>query len=195
MRFLRALAWMAAFSAASAFAQSASRSDGSWFVPWHVLNPGYVERPAEIVVYWLPESREEVRRAELATSRELTRLAGPCVALLIVRPDDADRLAGLGGGERRPLVVITDGDGRPLRRIVASRGGVPASAVVTSLRDEIAARERIAEGQLERARSLAAAGDGDGAAALYRLVAGAACLLPRQSRMAERALRKLDARK
>lgn len=196
MRFLRAFAWVVAFSAATAFAQSATRaSDGPWFAPWRVLNAGYERPTCELAVYWLPASRNEIRRAELATSRELTRVSAGCVPLLVVRPDDAALIRQFAGDEALPLVVIADREARVIARVRALRGGVPAEAVASVLRTEIAVRGGVATERLGQARGLAASGDVDGAAAIYRSVAEAGCLLPRQSRLARRALEKLVARK
>ena len=50
--------------------------------------------PAPLAVYWLPSTREELRRSELLVSDELTSFAELCVAMRVIRPDDYVRIAG-----------------------------------------------------------------------------------------------------
>src|SRR5690242_18128772 len=93
-------------------ARAVQPPEPSWFVPWKVLNPGDPPLRAQLVVYWLPASRDDMRHSELLTSRTLTLYSSQCVAMHVVRPDDFERIAKLGANGRAPVVLLHDGEGR-----------------------------------------------------------------------------------
>ena len=162
-----------------------------WFVPWKVLNPGEAPPAAQLVVYWLPASRDDMRHSELLTSRTLTIYSSQCVAMSVVRPDDFERISKLGANQRAPVVLLLDGDGREITHIESESGALRIASVERVVRDEVHAREDEAEKLLDDARAKAEGGEKNAAIAMYRRVFDQRCLLPRQARTAQRALRKL----
>lgn len=163
----------------------------SWLVPWKVLNPGDEPPTAPLVVYWLPASRDDMRHSELLTSRTLTTYAAQCVAMIVVRPDDFERVATLDARGSLPLVVMAEGNGRQLARVLSEDGAMRITTVERIVRDEMHNREDAARAALDEAKTKCARGEKDAAIAIYRKVAAQRCLLPRHAREAQRALRKL----
>ena len=68
------------------------------FVPWKILNSGDPLPSAELVLYWIPLSRDDFRHSELLTYRPLTTYSPQCVALSVVRADDEAAIARLQVG-------------------------------------------------------------------------------------------------
>lgn len=183
----RSLAWFAstavALTAAAALAGNGSHPS---LVPWKVIEPGSAPERAPLVLFWVPSSRDELRRSELLTSDALTLYSSQCVAMRIVRLDDRAMLERLGVDEV-PVVVLTNADGE-----VLARGDGTSVAVAESMvRDELEARAEAAEALLDEARAKAAAGERDAAIAIYRDVWDQRCVCPRQARAAHKALKRL----
>ena len=172
-------------------ADAAQPTEPVWFVPWKVLNPGDAPPAAQLVVYWLPASRDDMRHSELLTSRTLTLFSSQCVAMYVVRPDDFERISKLGANQRAPLVLLLDGEGREITHVESESGALRIASVERVVRDEVHAREDEAEKLLDQARAKADGGEKGTAIAMYRRVFDQRCLLPRQARTAQRALRKL----
>jgi len=162
-----------------------------WFVPWKVLNPGEAPPRAQLVVYWLPVSRDDMRHSELLTSRVLTLYSSQCVAMHVVRPDDFERVAHLGANGRAPLVLLLDAEGREITHVDQEAGALRITTVEKMLLDQLRVLEDEAERSLEAARRLADNGERDRAIAIYRRLCEQKCLLPRQAKMASRALKKM----
>jgi len=184
----RSLAALAIYALA---AHGGQPSDPAWFVPWKVLNPGEAPPRAQLIVYWLPASRDDMRHSELLTSRTLTLFSSQCVAMHVVRPDDFERVAKLGANGRAPVVLLLDGEGRELTHIDNEAGALRIATIERIVRDEVRAREEEADKLLDVARKTVEAGEKNAAIAMYRRVFDQRCLLPRQARTAQRALRKL----
>jgi len=180
----RSLAALAIYARA---AHAGQPSDAAWFVPWKVLNPGEAPPRAQLIVYWLPASRDDMRHSELLTSRTLTLFSSQCVAMHVVRPDDFERVAKLGANGRAPVVLLLDGDGRELTHIDNEAGALRIATIERIVRDEVRSREEEADKLLDLART----SEKNAAIAMYRRVFDQRCLLPRQARTAQRALRKL----
>jgi hypothetical protein len=167
--------------------QAAQPPDPAWFVPWKVLNPGDTAPHAQLIVYWLPASRDEMRHSELLTSRTLTIYSSQCVAMHVVRPDDFERITKLGANGKAPVVLLLDGDGREVTHIDNEAGALRVATVERIVRDEIRSREDEADHLLDEARTK----EKSAAIPIYRHVFDQRCLLPRQAHAAQRALRKL----
>jgi hypothetical protein len=165
--------------------------DPVWFVPWKVLNAKDDPPRAQLTVYWFPASRDDIRHSELLTSRTLTLFASQCVAMHVVRPDDLQRVSNLGASGKAPLVMLVDAAGREVARVESEHGAVRLSSVERTVRDAVQAREDAAEKLLDDAKVKCDAGEKDAAIAMYRRVCAERCLLPRQAKTAERALRRL----
>src|SRR5205085_11079671 len=82
------------------------------FVPWKVLIPGDVHAGAPLTLFWVPASPDDFKHSELLFSRPLTSFAGQCVAMNVIRADDASMIAKLGVAGALPVVVLIDGDGK-----------------------------------------------------------------------------------
>jgi len=181
----------ACFAVLTALATSARAGDASMptFVPWKVLNPGDETLKTDLVLYWIPSSRDEIRRSPLLTSRPLAIYSAQCVGMQLIRPDDGDTIERLGASDHLPLAVLAADDGTVIARVSAVR----AAEVERLVRDTVAAREAEADRLLDEAAARLAASDRDGAVALYRRVCAQRCLLPRKARDAQKALHRLDA--
>lgn len=158
-------------------------------VPWKVLAPGEsVDAP--LILFWIPSSASELRRSPLLTSDELTRYSARCVAMRVVRSDDRARLERLGIDDALPAALLVTRDGR----VIGSVRGDDVGEVEDLVRDELDTRTFRADALLDDARRRAAKGDVAGAVALYREVWAARCLCPRQGKVAQKALRRLEKR-
>jgi hypothetical protein len=188
--YARSLAAVAIYALA---AQGGQPPDPAWFVPWKVLSPGEAPPRAQLIVYWLPASRDNMRHSELLTSRTLTLFSSQCVAMHVVRPDDFERVAKLGANGHAPVVLLLDGEGRELTHIDNEAGALRIATVERIVRDEVRSREDEADKLLDVARKSVESGEKNAAIAMYRRIFDQRCLLPRQARAAQRALRKLDA--
>jgi len=172
-------------------AHAGQQPDSSWFVPWKVLNPGDHCPKAQLILYWFPASRDDMRHSELLTSRTLTLYSSQCVAMHVVRPDDFERISSLGADGKAPVVLLVDGEGREVTHVDNEAGALRITTVEKMLRDEVRIREEEAEKLLDKARTKVDEGEKNAAIAMYRRVFDQRCLLPRQARAAQRALRKL----
>jgi hypothetical protein len=159
-------------------------------VPWKVIAVGAEPDPAPLTLYWVPTSREALRRSELLASDELTRFASQCVAMRIVRLDDYETLERLGVDEV-PAVLLLDASGVVIDRI-ADGDPLSVTAVEAIVREELDQRAEAAEALLDEAADKLDGGDEDEAARLYGKVWDQRCVCPRQARAAHRALRKLS---
>lgn len=171
---------------ASAFLARSDEHRHVSLVPWRVLEHG---EPADgpLTLFWIPGSAAAMRRSPLLVSNELTRFSARCVAMRVVRLDDAVRLNSLAIADERPAVVLADGTGR----IIGSVAGEDLSAIEDLVRDELDLRTFHADALLDQAQTRASEGDRPGAIALYREVWEARCMCPRQGKVAGKALRRL----
>jgi hypothetical protein len=189
-RFARVFAAIAFFAAAAVELAAGERHVS--LVPWKVVGTGEVVE-APLVLFWIPATREELRRAELLESEELTLFSSRCVAMRVVRFDDRARLAKLEVGANVPMVVLVDRDGTVRGRISSEDGAVPLDEVEELVRDELSRREAEAEAMLDRARALAGERT-TAAAAIYEAVWEQRCVCPRQGKSARKALKRLSRR-
>ena len=162
-------------------------------VPWKVVEPGD-DVHAPLILFWIPASRDEVRRSDLLTSDELTLYSSQCVAMRVVRSDDQTMLVKLDVSDALPAAVLVDGEGQVIARVGNEQGTLVVADVEEMVRNELDRRVSDAEALLDNAREKAEAGATDEAIALYRAVWEQRCLCPRQARDAQRALKKLKAK-
>ena len=185
----RCLPWFAsiAFVLAGAAALSAEDSHVS-LVPWKVLEPGAEPETAPLTLYWVPSSKDEMRRSDLLTSDELTAFASQCVAMRIVRLDDRETLRRIAVDKVLPVAVLVDAEGNLLGRAAAD----DLAEVEQVVREELEHRAEEAEMQLDEAGAKVGEGDLAGAIEIYREVWEQRCVCPRQARAAQRALKRLE---
>ena len=158
-------------------------------VPWKVVELGAPRETGPLTLYWVPASRDELRRSDLLTSDELTLYSSQCVAMRIVRLDDRETLERLDVSEELPVAVLIDSRGT-----ILAREGAPLSltAVEAMVRGELDERAEAAETMLDEAADKADDGDVDRAIELYREVWDQRCVCPRQARAAHKALKRLS---
>ena len=164
-------------------------------VPWRVVAPGEtIEAP--LVLFWIPGSPEELKRSPLLTSRVLTLHSSRCVAMRVARPDDRERLERLHVASALPVAVLARGEGKEeaLDAIENDDGELPLRAVEDLVQTELDARVDAAESRLRKAQDLSDAGETEAALRLYREVWADRCMCPRQARVAQRAMRRLEKR-
>jgi hypothetical protein len=161
------------------------------FVPWKVIAPGDSPARAPLALYWIPASRDDFKHSELLFSRPLTSYASQCVAMQVVRADDAAMIEKLGAAGALPVAVLLDGDGKQLGKVDNERGALNVVAVEKLVREQLRAREASLDAKLDDARKKATAGDRDSAVAAYKSIWDLRCVFPRKAREAERELRKL----
>jgi len=157
-------------------------------VPWKVMEPGEMVADARLVLFWVPASRDELRRSELLTSNELTLYSSQCVAMRVVRLDDRETLERIAVDAELPAVVLADSEGK----VLAHAAATDVAEVETIVREELEGRAAEAETMLDDARGKAEEGEVAAAIVIYRRVWEQRCLCPRQARAAQRALRKLE---
>lgn len=160
------------------------------FVPWKLLQPSDEPAHEKLILYWIPATREELRRSELLTSRELMQASTQCVAMQVIRPDDDDRMHALDVDEL-PAAILVDEEGHELGRVEEDDGALNANDVESIVRDALDARLSAAEAMLDEAQSKLDGGDVAAAVALYERVWDERCACPRQANEAKRALKKL----
>ena len=161
------------------------------FVPWKVLMPGDAPARAPLTLFWIPASSDDFKHSELLFSRSLTSFATQCVALHVIRADDAAMIDKLGVAGALPVAVLVGGDGKQLGKVINERGSLRVSAVERLVRDQLRSRESDLDAQLDDGRKKALAGDREAAVATYKLVWEQRCVAPRKGREAQRELKKL----
>ena len=184
-----------AFLAIGLLAASAAGADFNSpvsFVPWKVIAPGDSTAKAPMTLYWIPASRDDFKHSELLFSRPLTSYASQCVAMQVIRADDAAMIEKLGAAGALPIAVLIDGDGKKLGKVDNDRGALNVAAVERLVRDQLRAAEASLDARLEDARRRASAGDRDAAVATYKAISELRCVFPRKAKEAERELKKLD---
>ena len=169
----------------------AEEGRGLAFVPWKILKPGAPPPSSPLVLYWIPLSSDDFRHSELLTYPPLTTYPRECVAMSVVRADDAAIIARLGASGKLPMAVLVGADGSVIGTVTNERGALTGVAVDKLLRDTLRAREEALDRDLDDAPKKLDVGDRNGAVALYRRVWENRCLFPRHAKEAERALKKL----
>lgn len=161
------------------------------FVPWKVLIPGDAPARAPLTLFWIPASPDDFKHSDLLFSRALTAYASQCVAMHVIRTDDAMMIEKLQVAGALPAAVLVDGDGKQIGKVSNERGLLRAAEVEKLVRDQLRAREATLDAQLDDARKKALAGDRDSAVSKYRSVWDQRCVAPRKAKEAQRELKKL----
>ena len=174
----------------AAFAVAAMESPSA-FVPWKVAGAADPPAKASLLLYWIPVSADEFKHSSLLTSRQLTTYASQCVAMQVIRSDDAATIEKLRATGELPTAILLRVDQTELARVRNERGVLSVTAVEKMVRDALRARETEVGAQLDEAARRLVRGERDAAVALYRSVYEQRCLCPRAGREAQRALKRL----
>jgi hypothetical protein len=161
------------------------------FVPWRYLEAGVVLEKAPLTLYWLPASRDEMKRPELQESRKLAAVAAQCVTMAVVLPEDTATAGKLGATGTRPLALLMDADGKIVRRVENVKGVLKPAAVEQMAEEELNARDAAVYAQFSEAKKDVAAGQKDAAVDLFKKVWTQRCMFPAAAGEAQRALKAL----
>jgi tetratricopeptide (TPR) repeat protein len=161
-----------------------------YYVPW-VFMDSPAAPPGDLLVYWFPTGPADAQGSPMRTSRSLTNWAAHCVGVGLVPDSNANvRQQFLVEGSQ-PAAVIATKDGKEIGRVGAVKGKLSVRDVEKIVAAELKTRETSHAAALKDAATKEKSGDADGAAALYREVAGDGCLFPSLAKKAEKALDRL----
>ena len=160
-------------------------------VPWKILAPGTAAPDGDLILYWFPNSPDEVKTSELLGSRYLTLSAAQCVSMDIVTNNNGDLRGKYAVAEGQALIVLAAKEGAELGRVKTDGGKLRVDSVEDLLRKEIDRQEDVAKNTLDSAKEKVDQKDVDAGAALYTKVWGQRCLLPGPAKKAAKALKKL----
>jgi hypothetical protein len=144
-----------------------------------------------LALVWIPVSADEFKHSALLTSRQLTMYASQCVAMEVIRSDDAVAIEKLRATGELPTAILLRVDQSELARVRNERSVLSVTAVERMVRDALRARETEVGALLDEAARKLDRGERDAAVALYRSVYAQRCLCPRAGREAQRALKRL----
>src|SRR5258707_328552 len=158
-------------------------------VPWKIYTK---DTPAKggLILFWFPDSQNEVRNSNLRESRALSLYASQCVAMQVADTNvpNADKLLG---DSKLPVAVLATPDGTPVKKVDNKDGKLRVGDVEKVVEAEMKQRETSLDRQLKDAAAKVKAGDNNGAIAAYRAVLDQKCLFPKKAKEAARELKKL----
>ena len=169
----------------------AAMDSPSAFVPWKIVGASDPPAKASLLLYWIPVSADEFKHSALLTSRTLATYASQCVAMQVIRSEDAEAIEKLRATGELPTAILLRLDQTELARVHNDRGILAVTAVETMVRDALRVRETEVGAQLDEAARKLDHGERDAAVSLYRIVYQQRCLCPRAGREAQRALKRL----
>jgi hypothetical protein len=160
--------------------------------PWRFVEKGTEATPAgALVLYWFPQSREEMDHSPLLASRALMDDSVRCVALEAIVPDNMAIIEKLGVTGKLPTAVLTDSHGKVVRRLENTGGVLRTAAVEHMVSEELNARDEAMYRDITEAKRRADAGDKQTAIDLYRRIWDDHCLYPFAGKEAQSALKEL----
>jgi hypothetical protein len=171
----------------------AAMESPSAFVPWKVAGSADLPAKASLALVWIPVSADEFKHSALLTSHQLTTYASQCVAMQVIRSDDAETIEKVRATGEVPTAILLRLDQTEVARVRNERGYLSVTAVEKMVRDAVRARETEVGAQLDEAARRLGRGERDAAVSLYRSVYEQRCLCPRAGREAQRALKRLGA--
>jgi hypothetical protein len=160
-------------------------------VPWKFLQSDVLLKEQPVTLYWIPASLEQTAKSRLMTSEILREAATRCVGLEIILPERAAILDKLGVAGKVPAALLTDREGRVIRRTENVRGLLAAEDVERMLSGELSARDEAMYKEMVEANQQASAGNNTAAIDLYKKIWDDRCLFPLAGRDAQRALKNL----
>jgi tetratricopeptide (TPR) repeat protein len=161
----------------------------AYIVPWKSLSATDKPLSTPIVVMWFPADAFEIDQSELNASRMLTLYSAQCVGLQLVKPDDAGTIAKFDVVTKRPTVLLV-ADGKVIDHVGPTGRTITVSSVENMIHHELYKRETAADALIETAKTESSANK-EAAIAAYQKVWEQRCVLPRQGRDAQKALKRL----
>ncbi|MGH9418534.1 MAG: tetratricopeptide repeat protein, partial [Thermoanaerobaculia bacterium] len=159
----------------------------AYIVPWKSIGPQDKPLTTPLVVMWFPSDKSETDNAELNVSRTLILYSAQCIGLQLVKPDDANTIAKFDVVTKRPAVLLV-ADGKVIDHVDATDRRIAVSSVENMIHRELYKHESAADDLLETAKKQT---DKDATIAAYQKVWEQHCLLPKQGREAQKALKRL----
>jgi tetratricopeptide (TPR) repeat protein len=167
-----------------------SGSDGEVYnVPWKVRAPKDPP-PKGLVVYWFPNSKEELQKSSLRVSRPLSLYATQCISLELAdyRLPNAQKLIG---ESKLPVAVLATPDGTPVNKLENKDGKLKVENLEKLVESEVKQREAALDENLKQAKAKATEGEKDAAIKLLQSVTEQKCMFPKKAKEAAKELKKL----
>jgi tetratricopeptide (TPR) repeat protein len=161
----------------------------AYIVPWKTVAANDKPLSTPIVVMWFPADAFEIDQSELNASRPLTLYSAQCVGLQLVKPDDAGTIARFDVAAKRPVVLLVV-DGKVKDHVEPTGRTITVSSVENMIHHELYQRETAVDALMETAKTESSTNK-DAAITAYQKVWEQRCLLPRQGREAQKALKRL----
>jgi tetratricopeptide (TPR) repeat protein len=161
----------------------------AYVVPWKTVAANDKPLSTPIVVIWFPADADEIDQSELNVSRMLTLYSAQCVGLQLVKPDDAATIAKFDVVTKRPIVLLV-ADGKVKDHVGPTGHAITVSSVENMIHHELYLRETALDALMETAKTQSSTNK-DAAIAAYQRVWEQRCLVPRQGRDAQKALKRL----
>lgn len=161
-----------------------------YHVPWKFMKETDKPVAEGLILYWFPASKEEVQKASLRESRELSLYAGQCISMQLAdsRTPHADALIG---ESKLPVAVLASPDGTPVGKVENVAGKLKVADVEKLVGGEVRTRSALLDTDLKTAKEKSTAGDKAAAIALYKNVAAQKCMFPKKAKTAQAELKKL----
>ncbi|HSY50236.1 MAG TPA: tetratricopeptide repeat protein [Thermoanaerobaculia bacterium] len=161
----------------------------AYIVPWKTVTASDKPLTTPIVVMWFPADTFEIDQSELNASRMLTLYSAQCVGLQLVKPDDAATIAKFDVATKRPIVLLVV-DGKVVDHVEPTGRTITVSSVENMIHHQLYQRETAADALMETAQAESATNK-EAAISAYQKVWAEHCLLPKQGRDAQKALKRL----
>lgn len=161
----------------------------AYVVPWKTVAANDKPLSTPIVVMWFPAEADEIDQSELNVSRMLTLYSAQCVGLQLVKPDDAATIAKFDVVTKRPIVLLV-ADGKVKDHVGPTGRAITVSSVENMIHHELYQRETAMDALMETAKTQSSTNK-EAAIAAYQKVWEQRCLVPRQGRDAQKALKRL----
>jgi tetratricopeptide (TPR) repeat protein len=160
-----------------------------YYVPWKVRAPKDPP-PMGLVVYWFPNSKEELQKSSLRVSRPLSLYATQCISLELAdyRLPNAQKLIG---ESKLPVAVLATPDGTPVNKLENKDGKLKVENLEKLVESEVKQREAALDENLKQAKAKATEGEKDAAIKLLQSVTEQKCMFPKKAKEAAKELKKL----
>ena len=165
-------------------------SQQTYQVPWKLIKPEDAPVKAGLVVYWFPQSPEELQKSSLRESRTLQLYSQQCVTMGIVdaRTPMGQKFVPDG---KLPVAVLAQPDGTVVSKVENKNGKLNVSDLEKLLDNEMKKREDALKEKMESAKAKAKAGDNQAAIQELRAVVEQKCMFPKRAKDAAKELKKL----